>query len=163
MSQRLILGIRTDAVDSSVILAQHSTSSSGLTRGSDLDSPIKPAGRPGRSENDKGIEIDRIDWPAGRQLSATLLAKIEELLGRNHKTWDDLSGIVTYEGPGSFTGLRIGITVANTAAFILNIPIVGATSDNWLEQGIKQLTSDHFVDIVMPEYGAEANITKPKK
>lgn len=107
--------------------------------------------------------VDRIEWTAGRQLSSSLLDKIEELLDRNHKTWKDLSGIVTYEGPGSFTGLRIGITVANTAAYILNIPIVGATGDEWMKQGVSKLNSDHFDDIVMPHYGSEPNITSPKK
>ncbi len=109
-----------------------------------------------------GSALDGIEWKAGRQLSIQLLAKIEELLSRNHKSWSDLTGIIAYQGPGSFTGLRIGVTVANTAAFILNVPIVGTTGDDWLQQGFDLLSSGTARKIVVPEYGAEANITKPK-
>ncbi len=148
-----LLGIRTDSAEASVILFSscHPEEKAERFRSGPLDC--------GSSE----IQIiDRTDWAAGRQLSATLLATVEELFKQNNLDWSDLSGIVVYEGPGSFTGLRIGITVANTAAFTLNIPIVGATGDDWLEQGSRELKSDYFEAIVMPAYGAEANIGQPK-
>lgn len=107
--------------------------------------------------------IDQIDWTAGRQLSDQLLTKIEELLSNNKLSWPDISGVVVYEGPGSFTGLRIGITVANTIAFVLKSPIVGATGEDWVEQGMHKLKSAKVGEIVVPEYGSEPNITRPKK
>ncbi len=130
---KVLLGIRTETAEACLVLA-----------------------------SDDGKLSDQIVWTAGRQLSATLLSKIHELLDRNDLTWQNLSGIVVYEGPGSFTGLRIGITVANTAAFVLNKPIVGATGEDWLEWGTGKLQSNIFTGIVMPFYGAEANITKPR-
>ncbi|MEH7121981.1 tRNA (adenosine(37)-N6)-threonylcarbamoyltransferase complex dimerization subunit type 1 TsaB [Bacillus sp. JJ1532] len=40
----------------------------------------------------------------------------------------DLSKIVVAKGPGSYTGVRIGVTIAKTLAWTLNIPLVGISS-----------------------------------
>jgi tRNA threonylcarbamoyladenosine biosynthesis protein TsaB len=83
---------------------------------------------------------------------------------KNHDaSWDDLDGLVVFHGPGSFTGLRIGITVMNTIAYAQSIPIVGVSGDDWAEQGMKLLHSGQGQEIVLPEYGADAHITKPRK
>lgn len=75
----------------------------------------------------------------------------------------DISGIVIFEGPGSFTGLRIGISVANSLAKALQIPIVGTGGDEWIESGLKMLDSGVDERIVIPNYGSEAKVTNPKK
>lgn len=103
------------------------------------------------------------EWEAGRQLSVQLPAAIDELLKNSNSEYSDLTGIIVYEGPGSFTGLRIGITIANTIAHKLGIPIVGSTGDEWIASGVEKLASTQAGSIVMPVYGGEANITKPKK
>ena len=110
-----------------------------------------------------GEIIKQNQWEAGRKLSVQLPAAIDELLKSSNSDYSNLAGIIVYEGPGSFTGLRIGITIANTIAHKLNIPIVGSTDEGWIEDGIKQITGAKPGSIVMPVYGGEANITKPKK
>lgn len=113
--------------------------------------------------NTNGEIIEQYTWLADRQLAATLLTEIAALLERHHTAQEQLTGLIVYKGPGSFTGLRIGITVANTMAYSLHIPIVGTQGDNWVREGLKKL-SNHANDmIVMPEYGSEANITQPAK
>lgn len=99
------------------------------------------------------------EWQAGRTLARGLLKFLEE------KTGDlrDISGIGVMKGPGSFTGLRIGLTVANTLADSLNIPIAGATGEDWREMALKKLRAGENEKIVMPEYGAAAHITAPRK
>ena len=99
------------------------------------------------------------EWQAGRTLARGLLKFLEE------KTGDlrDISGIGVMKGPGSFTGLRIGLTVANTLADSLNIPIVGAMGEDWRETALKKLRAGENEKIVMPEYGAAAHITAPRK
>ena len=75
----------------------------------------------------------------------------------------NVSSLIVFKGPGSFTGLRIGITVANAIAYAQNIPIVGTTGENWRGDGLKKLSGGKNDKIVMPEYGAEPNITKSRK
>ncbi len=102
-------------------------------------------------------------WQAHRELSITIHKKIEETLASHNKKLPDLNGIVCFKGPGSFTGLRIGLTVANTLAYSLNIPILGTMGDNWQSDGIKDLESGKNEKIIMPEYGADPHITVQKK
>lgn len=113
--------------------------------------------------NLNGQELKYHTWYAHRELSNTLLSTIRDQLASQHKMFEDLSGIVVFQGPGSFTGLRIGITVGNTLAYGLAIPIVGAKGDEWQQNGLQALHKNHNDHIVLPEYGAEAHITKPKK
>jgi len=101
-------------------------------------------------------------WPAHRELSDTLHKKIKDMLASCNKDFKDIAGIVCYKGPGSFTGLRIGITVADTFAYGLSIPIV-ATADDWIEKGIKRLLAGENDRIALPHYGAPVHITQQRK
>ena len=103
------------------------------------------------------------EWHADRELAEKLLGYLEEKLGVHGKTWRDLTGLALMKGPGSFTGLRIGIAVLNTLADSLRIPIVGETGDGWQEASLDRLQKGENDHIVMPEYGRAANITMPRK
>lgn len=109
------------------------------------------------------VQIKSYQWQAHKILADTIHIKIKGLLDKNSYSWHDIKGLVVYKGPGSFTGLRIGATVANTLAYSLDIPIIGSSGDNWEQKGIKSLLEDKDDKIVIPEYGATANITLPKK
>lgn len=131
----MILGVRTDSFTTSLYL---------------LD------------EHGKILEED--SWESGRQLSTQIHTHIEALLKRRDVDAHILSGIVVYEGPGSFTGLRIGATIANTMAYALKIPVAGAGGDEeWLKKAVHKLSTAQIGEFVMPVYGGEANITKPRK
>ncbi|MEO6761778.1 MAG: tRNA (adenosine(37)-N6)-threonylcarbamoyltransferase complex dimerization subunit type 1 TsaB [Candidatus Saccharimonadales bacterium] len=102
-------------------------------------------------------------WQAHRQLAETIHQKLEELLAQQHRVWADVSGLVCFEGPGSFTGLRIGLTVANTLAYGLDIPIVASRGEDWVKVGLKRLEDGENDHQVMPFYGSEVHITPQKK
>lgn len=109
-----------------------------------------------------GKTIARYSWQAGRKLSNQLLMEIERLLKSAEGSPKDITGIIAFVGPGSFTGLRIGLTIANTMAYSLQIPIAGAIGENWQADGIRRLDSAKPGIFVVPYYGREANITQPK-
>jgi tRNA threonylcarbamoyladenosine biosynthesis protein TsaB len=111
----------------------------------------------------EGKALVHDSWVAHRQLAETIHQRIIGLLNSNNATQQDLTGIVAYKGPGSFTGLRIGLSVANTLAYSLQIPIVGVNGDDWVNAGSQRLKALESDQAVMPEYGAPVHITAPKK
>lgn len=111
--------------------------------------------------------INRLDyetWSAHRELAETIHHKIMQLLERNDKKLENVQGVVCFKGPGSFTGLRIGLSVANALAYAKDLPIVGIEGeDNWLEKGIELLKQGNNDKLVVPHYGADPHITVAKK
>ena len=57
-----------------------------------------------------------------------IFARIAELLDRNGLAYADLDRVVTTTGPGSFTGLRIGLSAARGIGLARNIPVIGVSS-----------------------------------
>jgi tRNA threonylcarbamoyladenosine biosynthesis protein TsaB len=110
-----------------------------------------------------GKQVDLLTWHAHRELSDTLLLKIDELVDRNDIEKMKLEGIAVFKGPGSFTGLRIGISVANALAYSLNIPVCGGAGDDWITDSLKDINNSSEHSVVMPEYGSGAHITQPRK
>ncbi len=57
--------------------------------------------------------------------SQVLLPLIKKILDTSSLDFKDLTGIEVETGPGSFVGLRVGVSVANALGFALGIPING--------------------------------------
>ncbi|HSX06426.1 MAG TPA: tRNA (adenosine(37)-N6)-threonylcarbamoyltransferase complex dimerization subunit type 1 TsaB [Candidatus Saccharimonadia bacterium] len=121
----------------------------------------KPEAEIGLYDNDKQLAYEM--WQAHRELAETLHQKIETLLKSQQKSWPDIQGIVCFQGPGSFTGLRIGLTVGNALSNSYHIPIVAEQDPRWLETGIQRLQNGETDELALPFYGADAHITPPKK
>jgi len=60
--------------------------------------------------------------------SVRLMDCISLLLDETDTNPDQLSGIAVAKGPGSYTGVRIGVAAAKSMAWALNIPVVGVSS-----------------------------------
>lgn len=99
-------------------------------------------------------------WDANRTLARDLPGKIDALVDGDY---GQLNGVIAFRGPGSFTGLRIGVTVANSIAYANGIAIVGCMGDDWLSRGVEQLNGGTDNQIVLPEYGATPHITPARK
>lgn len=102
-------------------------------------------------------------WEAHRQLAETIHKKIESLLVSREKELSQVKGFVCYKGPGSFTGLRIGMSVANGLAYGVSARVVSANGDKWQQEGITRLLAGDNEISALPEYGGEIHITKPRK
>lgn len=121
----------------------------------------KPESELGLYDNQSEIAYEK--WQAHRQLAETIHKKIAELFDARGLTLSDITGIVIYQGPGSFTGLRIGMSVANALAYSLGVPIAATTGDEWIRSGVESLKINPNKTSVLPEYGAVANTTTPRK
>lgn len=63
--------------------------------------------------------------------SEGIIPTIDQALKKTSSTLTDIEGVFVIKGPGSFTGLRVGLSVANQFAHQLKIPIVGLRTDQW--------------------------------
>lgn len=112
---------------------------------------------------DSGQQLVYETWQAHRQLAETIHLKVKTFLENQHKDWSDIQGIVAFQGPGSFTGLRIGLTVANALAQGLSVPIVTTQDPGWKETGVEKLIRGENDRVALPFYGAPVHITPQKK
>jgi tRNA threonylcarbamoyladenosine biosynthesis protein TsaB len=67
-------------------------------------------------------------WHSRHRHGEELLERLDEVLGEAGKAKADLTGVVVGTGPGSFTGLRIGLATAKTIAYSQDLPIAGISS-----------------------------------
>lgn len=134
----MILALRSDTADATIML---------------FEPPSGP--KPAR-------EINQTTWTAARLLSNQLLTRIKQSLQTASAAWSDITGVIVFEGPGSFTGLRISITVANTIAYSLGCPVVGSRGQDWIEQGFETLKTARSGQIALPHYGSKPNITQSR-
>jgi tRNA threonylcarbamoyladenosine biosynthesis protein TsaB len=72
-----------------------------------------------------GLNEERIEKETGSDKSQQVLSLIDKIVKDNQKTLKDLTEIEVNLGPGSFTGLKIGVSVANALGFALDIPVNG--------------------------------------
>ncbi len=75
------------------------------------------------------IEVEGARYEQMSQIQPTkaqmILSLIEELLKMQQLNLNDITQLQVNTGPGSFTGLRVGITVANTLGMLLCVPVNG--------------------------------------
>ncbi|MCH9633456.1 MAG: hypothetical protein S4CHLAM7_01810 [Chlamydiae bacterium] len=72
--------------------------------------------------------LTRIEVPFGVRESAELVPVLEQALKKHSLSLNDFKNIILGIGPGSFTGLRIGASVAKALSFAKKIPIIGISS-----------------------------------
>lgn len=68
---------------------------------------------------------DEIVEPAQPRSQVTLLL-IEKILKRNNIKPEDLDEVLVNTGPGSFTGTRVGVAIANALGFGIDIKVNGS-------------------------------------
>ncbi len=104
----------------------------------DADEPGKPRGRwllaldtateqAGIALFD-GVQIAELSWPAGRQQTVSMLPAIEWLLSSCCVTLNEIAALGVTIGPGTFTGLRIGLSIAKGMAVLTDRAILGIST-----------------------------------
>lgn len=84
-----------------------------------------------------GVDGEKFETEARKDKSQKLLSFIEQALSKKGKKVGDVKKVKVATGPGSFTGLRVGVSVANCMGWVLGIPVNG-----------KDLIRGEAVDIV---------------
>lgn len=72
--------------------------------------------------------IDEIKEKLDKDLSSFALPGIDSMLKNNNMEISDIEKVIVVNGPGSFTGIRIGLAIAKTLAWAKNIPIIEISS-----------------------------------
>lgn len=78
----------------------------------------------GRVSGATGVEILAQAELEGRTYSATLISAVETVLGEGRIGLPDLSCLVVVHGPGSFTGVRVGLSAVKGLAEPTEIPVI---------------------------------------
>ena len=80
-------------------------------------------------KNTVGLKIDDREYLLTDDMLSNreqiILSMIDEILKKHKIDTEDLSAIQINVGPGSYTGLRVGLAIANTLSYVLKIPING--------------------------------------
>ena len=70
-----------------------------------------------------GKVLDSVEYDAWQKQSEFLVAELDKLCKKNHIDPKAIGEVVAAKGPGSYTGVRIAISVAKVMAFALSIPL----------------------------------------
>ena len=74
---------------------------------------------------DDGRKFDVKKWRWKKDTGGEILHNIQKLLKKSQKKLENIDAIFVNQGPGSYTGTRVGITIASTLGWSLNVPVVG--------------------------------------
>ncbi len=75
--------------------------------------------------SDEGVLQAEVTWQCRRNHSVELLPTIDRLLTQAGATKEDLAAIFVCNGPGMYTGLRVGVSTAQGLSYALKLPVVG--------------------------------------
>jgi len=74
------------------------------------------------------VVLAELTWHCGQSHTTELLPRLNPLLEQNKTDLDSINGIIVARGPGSFNGLRVGLSTAKGLALSLECPIIGIST-----------------------------------
>jgi tRNA threonylcarbamoyl adenosine modification protein YeaZ len=101
-------------------------------------------------------------WDLGRDLSAQLHRYLQDFI-QPHR-WQDIAFLGVAQGPGGFTGTRLGVVTARTLAQQLNVPLYGVSTLAAIAFRVAQDNLDQAIAVYLPArrgamFGAVYQIT----
>lgn len=84
-----------------------------------------------------GKVIDKIFYEAWQRQSEMMTSELQTILNRNNVKNSDIDSVVVGIGPGSYTGVRIAVTIGKTLAYALHTKIYVVSSLSLLRNGEK--------------------------
>ncbi|TJZ50816.1 tRNA (adenosine(37)-N6)-threonylcarbamoyltransferase complex dimerization subunit type 1 TsaB [Sphingobacterium olei] len=83
----------------------------------------------------EGVTLDQIQSSEPNMHASLLTSYVEQILSRNNLRFSDVSAVAVSMGPGSYTGLRIGVSTAKGLCYALDIPLIGINTLESMYQG----------------------------
>lgn len=100
----------------------------------------------------ENIVLGEITTNVNKNHSVTLMPAIAELMEKVALTPQEIERIVVAQGPGSYTGLRIGVTTAKTLADTLHCELVGVSSLALIAANCR-----NYAGVIVPLFDARRN------
>ncbi|MDQ3656667.1 MAG: tRNA (adenosine(37)-N6)-threonylcarbamoyltransferase complex dimerization subunit type 1 TsaB [Chloroflexota bacterium] len=75
-----------------------------------------------------GEQVAEMSWPGGRRQTTSVLPALEGMLAQLDVAVDDIGAVAVAAGPGSFTGLRVGLSLAKGLAITGDRALVGVNT-----------------------------------
>lgn len=97
-----------------------------------------------------GVEVESIYEEGINNHSVTILPFLEELLKKQNLELQDIDQVIIGVGPGSYTGVRIGVTVAKMIGYLNNVEVMTISS-------LALMASSSDYDFVLPLIDARRN------
>lgn len=72
-----------------------------------------------------GQVVGEFIYDAGREHTATVLPSIQRLLEASRRRVEEIGAVAVTTGPGSFNGLRVGMSIAKALCYALDVPLIG--------------------------------------
>src|SRR5690606_33522786 len=97
-----------------------------------------------------GEVVDTVQTDVPNQHASRLTVFVEEILHRNHVAYTDLVAIAVSMGPGSYTGLRIGVSTAKGLCYSLDRPLIAVNTLKAMYDGYRRSVPDASYDLYCP-------------
>jgi tRNA threonylcarbamoyladenosine biosynthesis protein TsaB len=106
-----------------------------------------------------GQILGQHEFQADRKLASMLNREVDRFLS-SEGGFAALEGVAYFSGSGSFTGLRIGASVANALGYSLGIPVGKVSGKDWIDMIPSAVAGVKLGEYPAPDYDREANITR---
>ncbi|NGM60345.1 tRNA (adenosine(37)-N6)-threonylcarbamoyltransferase complex dimerization subunit type 1 TsaB [Sphingobacterium sp. SGG-5] len=94
--------------------------------------------------------IDTITAAEPNEHASKLTLFIDEILRRNNASFSDIVAVAVSMGPGSYTGLRIGVSTAKGICYGLNLPLIAIHTLHSMFDGYQLVQADSSYDLFCP-------------
>jgi len=91
--------------------------------------------------------LEEVEYPGGQ--GRLILPKLEELLARWGRTRRDLTHLAVCTGPGSYTGIRVGVSLVRAMGWAKGLPVLGRNSFEILTRAALDLGAQKPLEICL--------------
>lgn len=99
------------------------------------------------SKNGKLIDFIEKNDPKYRQ-SNTIHQNILDLIKKNNLNFSDFAAVAVSKGPGSYTGLRVGISSAKGLCYALDIPLISINTLEIIAAGLRSYVKGNIISLI---------------